>query len=628
MRLARTCRPEDRRYSASRRCLVLFMPVVAVAILLLAIKATADTDNPPGRVATISYIGGKVSLEPAGVNQWSEASLNYPMTINDRLYTDQGARAELNVGSTAVRLWESTDLTMANLTDQLMQLGLAQGSIRVSVYELPSGNSIEVDTPNGALTIQQQGQYRVDAFPDDNATLVSVYSGSLQLSGGGLNQTVQSGQAVKLTGTGPIQVTDVSLPAPDSFDQWSASRDQLYAAPSPYVSRDIPGYYALNGYGVWSEVPQYGPVWYPSAVPGGWAPYQYGHWVWESPWGWTWVDYDPWGFAPFHYGRWAYIGARWGWVPGPVVVHPYYAPALVGFVGGAGFAIGVGGAGLVGWFPLGPREPFYPWYHAGPTYVREVNVTNIRNYTFVNVRNVTNIHYVNERVGMTAVRANVFNSGAPVRNSMVRVNATQLARARVIPHPSVNPVRAATLAGRPVTAPVRTARLTATAARQRLASVRPVQSPGNAHANQRLVTRTPPPANARAQRLITRTPPPTRTYQAPRTQTPRTVAAGRAPAARSAPPTTRPRLITRSTPPPRSVPFSTKLKAMQAHPGRPLEPQQVNNLRAGRPAGPMRDREYIPHATSSNRGAQRAPAKTAPRSAPSRSEKKAENKRH
>jgi FecR protein len=597
--------------AARGRYLLWAMPGVLLAVLLLSARQVpADEQNPPARVARISYLSGKVSLEPAGVDQWSEASLNYPMTINDRLYTDQGAKAELDVGSAAVRLWESTDLTVANLTDQFMQLGLAQGSIRLSVYDLPSGNSIEVDTPNGALTIQQQGLYRVDTFPSDNTTLVSVYSGSVQLSGGGLNQTVQSAQAVKLMGTGPIEVTYVSLPQPDSFDEWSASRDRLYASSSPYVSRDIPGYYALSGYGVWSEVPSYGPVWYPSAVPAGWVPYTYGHWVWVSPWGWTWVDDYPWGFAPFHYGRWAYIGVRWGWVPGPVVVNPYYAPALVAFVGGPGFGvgIGVGAASFVGWFPLGPREPFYPWYHAGPTYLREVNVTNIRNYTFVNVTNVRNIHYMNERVGTTAVRANVFSSGGLVRNAMVRVSPAQLARAQVIPHPSINPRQSAVLAGRPVAAPVPTARLTSAAARQRLASVRPLQPPVNARGNQRLVTRVPPP---------------NRSYQAPRTQATRTFAPG--PAARNYPSTTRPRLITRSAPPPRSVPFSTKLKAMQSHPGRPLEPQQVNNLRAGRPAGSMRDREYIPHPSSSNRQTQKAPSK---KSAPSKSEGKSENKRH
>ena len=592
------------RSRCGRGFAISLVSLTSLFVLLSAAQAQQSQGDPPARVARISYLSGKVSVQPSGENQWSAASLNYPMTTNDRLYTDQGARAELDAGSTAVRLSEATDLTVANLSDQLMQFGLAQGTIRISVYELLSGNSVEVDTPNGALTLQQ-GQYRVDTFPNDNATLVSVDSGSIQLSGGGLNQTVQSGQAVKLTGTGPIQVTYVSLPSHDDFDQWCSSRDQLFAstASAAYVSRETPGYDALNNYGTWSSTPQYGPVWYPTAVAAGWVPYQYGHWVWVSPWGWTWVDYDPWGFAPFHYGRWAFIGARWGWVPGPVIARPYYAPALVAFVGGAGFAVGIGlgGAGFAAWFPLGPREPFYPWYHCGNTYLRQVNVTNIRNYTFVNVTNVTNIHYVNRSVATTVVRANVFSSGQSVRAAMVRVNAAQLARAQVLPHPSINPGEGAALGGRAVAAPVRAQRFTSVAASQRLASARPIQTSATPRANQRIA---PPTASASPSRVQS-----TRNYAPVQRQT-----------TRGLPSTTHPRLITRNAPAPASVPFSSNVRAMQSHPGRPLEPQQVNNLRAGRPAGPMRDKEYIPHPSSrqQTRSAPSKPAKSKPES----------NKRH
>lgn len=515
----------------------------------------SEPGDPPARVARISYLSGKVSLQQGGVSQWSEASLNYPMTTNDRLYTDQGARAELEVGSAAVRLSSATDLTIANLNEIFMQLGLAQGTVRVSVYDLPQGNSVEVDTPNGALTLLRSGSYRVDTFPDDNATLVSVYSGDVQLSGGGLSQTLHAGAAVKLTGSGPIQVNFTELPGRDNFDQWSDSRDQVFVAAERqrYVSHDAPGYESLGGYGVWTETPEYGAVWYPSAVEAGWAPYRMGRWVWVGPWGWTWVDAEPWGFTPFHYGRWAFIGARWGWIPGPYGARPYYAPALVAFVGGPHFSIGVavGGAAFTGWFPLGPREPYYPWYHCGNTYLRQVNITNVRNVTnintFVNVRNVNNIRYVNQHIATTVVRRNAFASGAPVHTAMVRMNAQELAQARVVPHPMVNPSGNATFGGRPVVAPIHTERFAANRANSRVAA--------------------PRPANA------------SRTFGRPQ----------------GGPPVSRVRLFTNRQPAPPSVPLAEKERAMESHPGRPLEPQQVNNLRQGRPAGPMRDREYYQH---------------------------------
>src|SRR5579863_7408002 len=103
-------------------------------------------DSPPGRVARLSYTQGTVSLQPSGANDWSQGSLNYPLTTGDRIYTDQGSRAELEVGGTAVRMSEATDLTVANLDDQIFQLGLAQGALRVRAFSMPEGTSIEVDT--------------------------------------------------------------------------------------------------------------------------------------------------------------------------------------------------------------------------------------------------------------------------------------------------------------------------------------------------------------------------------------------------------------------------------------------------------------------------------------------------
>ena len=54
-------------------------------------------------------------------------------------------------------------------------------------------------------------------------------------------------------------------------------------------------------------------------------------------------------------------------------------------------------------------------------------------------------------------------------------------------------------------------------------------------------------------------------------------------------------LITRMTPPPSPVPFSEVRPALNAHPGRPLEPRQLENMKMGRPPGPMMEPEFPPH---------------------------------
>jgi FecR protein len=562
----------------------IFVLTFMVCFLLFCSQPSLADDNPPSRVARVSYLKGKVSFQPAGQDQWSEATINFTVTTGDRLYTDKGARAELEVGPYTVRLAERTDLIVTNLNDEVMQLGLEGGTIRLSVYELSSGNTFEVDTPHAALTVLAPGTYRADAEPDENRTLVAVNSGSLEVSAEGISQTLQSGEAVELTGENGTEVASIPMPALDSFDQWSERRDARLSASASakYVSRGIAGYDDLDDYGRWEMVAEYGPVWYPTGLAPGWVPYRFGHWAWVDPWGWTWVEDEPWGFCPFHYGRWVFIGTAWGWIPGPYVPLPVYTPALVAFVGGSGFSVsvGVGPVELAAWFPLGPDEPFFPWYHYGGDYLRIVNITNIRNVTNIaNITNVTNIsevHYKYRTVAATAVPARILSSGQPVAHHVVRVPPESLARAQVVPHPTVNPTVRAALPGRPVPPPPVTSRLV------------PARGPTAAAGARRPSSevRQPPPVTARKAPPLenNRTPAPSPTESvSPRAHI-------------VAPPReTLPPLITRSAPPPPHVPFAERRPLMNEHPGRPLEPQQLEKLRTGRPPGPMADPEFPPH---------------------------------
>ncbi|HEY1469561.1 MAG TPA: DUF6600 domain-containing protein [Candidatus Acidoferrum sp.] len=547
----------------------------AVAVLLALIGSAAgqegttgqedlQADNPPARVARLSYIRGNVSFLRAGVDQWSAAALNFPVTTGDRIYTDSGARAELEVGNYTVRLSEHTDLTVTNLNDQILQLGLQQGTLRVSVYRLPAGDTVEVDTPNSAVTVVEPGDTRVQVDPD-GATTLAVYRGSVDVTGSGISQTVQAGQAVKLSGYDNVALLSMQLPRSDDFDRWCQDRDLRISSSrsTQYVSPAVPGFDDLDDYGSWEDVADYGPVWYPAGVAVDWVPYRFGRWVWVGPWGWTWIEAEPWAFCQFHYGRWVHIGLRWGWLPGPIVPVSVYAPAFVAFIGGPNFAITIGGGpvSLTAWFPLGPGEPFFPWYHCRETYIRQVNITNIRIVTnitnIINVTNINNVHYAYRSIATTAVPANVFRSGLPVARQVVRLTPQQIEHAQIIPHPYVNPTLRAALPGKPVSPPLVRPHPSLTAARGA-----PVRGPTGVRAPSEL----------------------------PRTAT----VSERAPRVAPAP-IPAPRLFTRVPPPPPNVPFTVQRPYMAPHPGRYLEPQQLESLRAGRPAGPMVDHEFPPH---------------------------------
>jgi len=593
-----------------------FFAALFLLSMFLVAPVFGDAGDPPNRVARLSYMENAVSFEPAGENDWSQATLNYPLTSGDRLWTDANARAELETGNVAIRMWQQTDLTTTSLTDQLLQLGLAQGSLRVRIYDLRPGNTVEVDTPSAAITMEQAGSYRVDTYPDQNMTVVTVNSGEVQVTGNDVNQMVGSGQAVQLTGSNPVQLQWVSVPGPDDFDQWSNERDQKYlnAQARQYVSPEVPGYYDLDVYGSWASEAAYGPIWYPTTVAVGWCPYRYGRWVWVEPWGWTWVDDAPWGFAPFHYGRWVQVGPRWGWLPGPIGVAPIYGPAFVAFVGGGGFSFGVG---VTAWFPLGPGEPFYPWYHHSDGYLRQINVTNVRNINVTNITNVTNInniHYRYQTVATTAVSQNTFRNGEPVARNQVKVNPQQLARAQVIPHPEVNPTPRAIAGGNTTHPPVAARR--PTIVQHPPVSAKAAPAPRNVEPSHTVEAPRPnepspekpneprtPPVTAKPAPETPRENPPVATNR-PAPYTP-PAAVNRPP---GAPPPARPPLVSRTPAPQEKLPYEQKAPAMAQHPGRPLEPQQRANIYAGKPAGPMQDQEFPPHGA--------AHAAPAPHSAP------------
>ncbi|HET7258076.1 MAG TPA: DUF6600 domain-containing protein, partial [Candidatus Acidoferrum sp.] len=443
-----------------RRWTSLLAALLAVAFLAPQ-RAAADDDDPPGRVARLAYANGNVSFNPAGTDDWVNAVVNRPMTTGDKLWADEGSRAELHLGFAVIRLSDHTGFSFLNLTDQITQLRLTEGTLYIRVRHLGDDETFEVDTPNLAFSILRSGRYRINVNEGGDATIVDVRDGQGEVTGGGSAYTIHAGEEGMFNGTDQLDADVEGIPGDrDDFDRWCNERDlrEDHSASARYVSDDVVGYEDLDEYGGWRQVPEYGTVWFPHTVVVGWAPYRYGHWVWISPWGWTWVDDAPWGFAPFHYGRWVVVGGVWGWVPvapRPVVavayVRPVYAPALVAWVGGAhwgvGVAVGGGPAAGVAWFPLGPRDVYCPSYHVSERYVTNVNVsnttiinrtqvTNVYNNVYVNKTvNVTNVTYQNQHVNgaVTATSHETFTSARPVGRNMVRVDAREVASAPVAP---------------------------------------------------------------------------------------------------------------------------------------------------------------------------------------------------
>ena len=456
-----------------------FLGMAFLLTLFIPKLALAEDDDPPSVVARLAYAQGSVSFQPGGTDDWVTAVINRPVTTGDKLWSDSDGRVELQLDDSTIRMSNNTGFSFLNLNDNITQVRLTEGSLLIHVRHLDRHETYEVDTPNLAFSINAPGTYRITVNQGGDSTAIVVKAGEGQVTGGGASYSVRANDDAIFSGIDQLSadVQDYNG-ANDDFDSWGVDRDRHYehSRSSQYVSQDVVGYEDLDDHGDWNDVPQYGHVWYPRVQQTDWAPYHYGHWAYIEPWGYSWVDDEPWGYAPFHYGRWVSVEGRWGWIPAPprvvgvAYVRPVYAPALVAFVGGGGFSVGVsvgGGGGAVGWFPLGPREVYVPSYRTSPRYVENVNISNttvnrtvVNNYyntTIVNNNsnntNVSNVTYVNQRVpgAVMATSHQAFTSAQPVARNVVRVDQRQLATAQVtVRQPTIVPTKQAVLgAARP-----------------------------------------------------------------------------------------------------------------------------------------------------------------------------------
>ena len=382
----------------------------AKAILLLfafslpgAAPVRAEERYPD--VARLSFVSGGVTYSRGDdPDEWDDAVENVPLTAGDRVYAPADGRAELELSSgNFVRLAPRSYVSTVNLSDDIKQFYLGEGSASFNIRRLASEEDFEIDTPNVAVTFEEPGLYRV-AVHENGDSRITVRRGRATVAANGRQIAVENSE-IRIYGSDSPRFEIAGLPAPDSFDRWVDERnflfDRAYADAYRYASEDIVGAADLNEYGRWEDIPEYGYAWTPAVVAAGWAPFSNGRWYWQDPWGWNWISNERWGWATSHYGRWVPYRSRWYWVPVRPRTRVFYAPANVEFV-----RVGDN----IGWFPLHPRDRYTSWWQR-------------HDRRFDN-----NVVYVNRNY-ITVVNQNNFISAQPVNRYLVR-DAAILRQAR------------------------------------------------------------------------------------------------------------------------------------------------------------------------------------------------------
>ena len=383
--------------------------------------------------ARLSFTDGRVSFWRAGAPQWSQAVVNTPLAPGDELATGSPGTLELQVGPRAfIRSWTNSQLGLLSQEFDFLQIKLTNGHLSLDLRTLASGETVEVDTPNAAITFEHPGYYRIEIAGERTSIITRRGGRATVTPASGESIEMLPSEEVVVEGSAATQVASYAAPRPDPWDRWNYARTDSFsqAVSARYVSPGTYGAEELDRYGTWREVPEYGPLWIPTSVPSNWVPYSTGSWIMDPYYGWTWVSSLPWGWAPFHHGRWVHVDRYWGWAPGPVVSRPVYAPALVAFLGTPSLGVGVSvGTPLVGWVALGWGEPCIPWWGSagfahrpwwggwgGP---RFVNTHAVNRTAVINVQNIT--VYGNSAVpnAVVAVNHDRFGRG-PITNVRVR----------------------------------------------------------------------------------------------------------------------------------------------------------------------------------------------------------------
>jgi hypothetical protein len=366
-----------RRFAGAGAMLVACLLAPALSSAQDAADGQGSAADPPGRVGRVALVTGTVRTVDAD-GQWATLQRNQTLTTGDQVFTDVGGRTVLQVGSSTLRLGESSGITFTRLDDAQVRVRFDHGALALRVRSSEVAPEIAVETDEGDFLPQRAGYFRFDREPGKTLRAMA-WSGELLLQAHDSALPITADQRAEIWQEGDQHTTHyrlLALPV-DDFAEWALAEDRAEdrmladTSAGAAVPAEMTGAAELAQYGNWATSTDYGSVWYPSQVYAGWAPYTYGYWNWVGPWGWTWIDYAPWGFAPFHYGRWVWIGGRWAWCPGYWGARPMYAPGLVGWVGGAGFV--VGGRTMVGWVPLAPNEPYYPGYPVSQQYWNSLN---------------------------------------------------------------------------------------------------------------------------------------------------------------------------------------------------------------------------------------------------------------
>ena len=351
-----------------RRCSTAIIALAALVLLAPASQAdytdVEDVENLglSGSYGYVRNLDGEGTLFEAGTEDRSEAEINLPVLVGDRLWVAPESRAELVLSDgNLLRLGADSEVAFDALAgspdseDAATVLTLLAGEAVLEVVPETLGESYPtVNTPNATVYIQETGTYRISADRVE-WTEVVVREGHAEVLTDRGSLIVRAGEEAEVNGDS-LPRTTIRLASREShLERWADRlRRDAYANNDNYLDDSLRySGSSLSRHGDWIHVGARR-AWRPRVVHD-WRPYYHGRWRY-TPAGWAWVSHEAWGWVPYHYGSWDYAPSYgWVWYPGRV-----FSPAWVYWRWGAR---------SVSWCPVGYySRHYYPRYGHGLRY--------------------------------------------------------------------------------------------------------------------------------------------------------------------------------------------------------------------------------------------------------------------
>lgn len=199
----------------------------------------------------LGHVEGSAAISTQGDEEWLELENRRSLRTGERLWTDPGARAELQAGRHLLRLDGQSHMGVEAVQAGATQISLRKGSLQARVGPLAAMENFEVGTPNLAFRATAPGRYRVDVDAQRGVTQVSVHEGIAKVYGEtGEARELQAGQRMTFAGRALAPAAALRTAQADAFDRWVLARERpaeppaaaaaATPAPSPAVARTAP----------------------------------------------------------------------------------------------------------------------------------------------------------------------------------------------------------------------------------------------------------------------------------------------------------------------------------------------------------------------------------------------------